>query len=392
MKKLKSTLLNLFYYIIIITFFLPKGIAEFNSSYSSILTLLIWISTFIIFLYYFLYYHKKEKIIQNNKNIFYYFIYILIITFILRGIYIDGLQKILCYPAIFLFYICSLRDDPSKVINITCNVLLVNFILNLFVLKDFFDAQFHITFLGHVQLISQIGLLSIFCAFLSIIISRKIGIRNILLIVLSLYTMVKADATVSVISFIVLILFGLIYLFKLHRLFMLNSKTYVYFGFILSLLIIIFSVYNNLYNNNSIRFIDFNGRSFIWVELINNIKNHIIFGYGIEGIKIKVFWSAWTNVNGFNYAHNQIIQNLIDGGIISLLLFWKMIINCTKNIKKINNKNAIFLFNITLLIFLIIMVVESVSLYYYFYIFLAFAFNSDFIIKMMKGDCNNGND
>ena len=69
------------------------------------------------------------------------------------------------------------------------------------------------------------------------------------------------------------------------------------------------------------------------------------------------------------------MQNMLDGGVVGLFLFWKMVNNGVKNINKIKEKKYKLLFNSVLIVFLIIMIVESVSLYCYFYMFLAFSFS-----------------
>lgn len=375
MKKKKLTFDFLFYYFVVISFLLPKGYAEYSSTYHTITNLMTWGATFAIWLYYFISVSKKSKLIANNLSIFLYFIYIFIITIVLRGFSINGFQKLICYPSIFLFIIYTMDDNPRLLLNTFCNVLLVDFTLNLFFKRSFFATQYHMTFLGHVQLISQLGLIAIFCSVLYFMYYRKSKLRTIAIIFLCVYTMFSTDASTALIAIVILLFMYFCYRVRMYHFLKVDTKYYILFGLLISSLILFLSVRNNIVYNNVNRIFDFNGRSFVWVAALESIRLQPIFGYGIEGILLKVFWNNWVNQNGFNYAHNQIMQNMLDGGVVGLFLFWKMVNNCVKNINKIKEKKYKLLFNSVLIVFLIIMLVESVSLYCYFYMFLAFSFS-----------------
>ena len=75
MKKKKLTFDFLFYYFVVISFLLPKGYAEYNSTYHTITNLMTWGATFAIWLYYFISVSKKSKLIANNLSFFIFYIY-----------------------------------------------------------------------------------------------------------------------------------------------------------------------------------------------------------------------------------------------------------------------------------------------------------------------------
>lgn len=375
MEKKKITFNYFFYYFIVIAFLFPRGYGEYNSLYHLINTILVWTATICIWIKYFVIIKKNTFLIKDNKSIFYYFIYILLITVVLRGFSINGLQKIICYPSIFLFVLYSMKENSKLLLSSICNVMLINLLLNYIVLRSFFATQFHMTFLGHVQLISQFELIAIVSSLLYSFLYKKSYFKSFVIVLLSIITMFNTDATTAGISLTVLIFMFLVYFVRMYHFLRFNSKLYVTLGFLLSCFIIYFSVRNNLVFNNATKILDFNGRSFVWISALESIKKSFIFGYGIEGTLLKVFWNIWTNPSGFNYTHNQIIQNLLDGGLIGLFLYWKMVYKCIDNINKIDEKKYKVILNSILVIFLLIMIVESVSLYCYFYIFLAIAFS-----------------
>ena len=176
----------------------------------------------------------------------------------------------------------------------------------------------------------------------------------------------------------------IIYKINLKNILLLDSKIYILVGIALNILVITISILNNILNNNAISVLDFTGRSFIWIDAIEKIRNSLLFGYGIDGIKLSVFWNKWTAIDGFNYAHNQILQNMIDGGIILFICFWKMVITFCKNIKNISNEKIRILSNSILIIFLLIMIFESATLYSYLFIFLSIVYTLKYNSELNK--------
>lgn len=383
MGKVKISFLNVIYYFIIISFLFPRGYAEFDSTYKTIYTYAIWSSILIIWVQFFLCYFKMV-IKKDTIPIISYFIIIIIITFLIRGFSINGYQKLIAYPSICLFVICNLRNNPKMLLNVINNVVLILFISNQLVLRDFFSQQYHITFLGHVQMMSQIGTLAIFCALSFWMMYKEKKIRTVFIVILVLYTMMTTDASSSMITAIILCIFIFLYKIKKYSFLIYNHKIYIIGGIILNIIIVSLSVVNNLKYNNAIYFLDFSGRSFVWIDALSKFGNKVIFGYGIDGVLLNVFWNRWTNPEGFNYAHNQILQNLLDGGLIGLILFTLMIFSFCKNIKNISNPKYKALINIVIIIFSIIMIFESTSLYCYMYMCFSIIYVLPDIIENIK--------
>ena len=126
-------------------------------------------------------------------------------------------------------------------------------------------------------------------------------------------------------------------------------------------------------NTNIIPNLNFNGRKYVWQDALLNISNSIWVGYGIDGVLLHTFWTEWTG-NGFNYAHNQILQNMLDGGIVLTISFWIMIFMFTIETNSIKQKKYKLLSNAGLITLLFIMIFESTTLYCYMYIVLSIIF------------------
>lgn len=220
-------------------------------------------------------------------------------------------------------------------------------------------------------MISQLSVLAIFTVILYDLLYKDKKIKKIIIIILIGITLITTDASLALITAILLIVLFLIAKTKLNKVLLLSSKVYIGFGIVFSLVIISISLYNNLYSNNYLSLLDFSGRVFVWKDALNKIIAKPLFGYGIDGVLLQVFWNKWTNVNGFNYAHNQILQNFLDGGIVLCILFFNMLFSFCKNVKYISNKKCKILCNIVLIAILNIMFLESSTIYCYYIICLS---------------------
>ena len=128
-------------------------------------------------------------------------------------------------------------------------------------------------------------------------------------------------------------------------------------------------VYLTAVNRTIIPGLDFSGRRFVWQDALLNIKAHPIFGYGIDGILLHTFWTEWSG-GGFNYAHNQILQNLLDGGVMLTISFWIMIFAFIKPAKKIPEVKYRVFVNSSIIALLFVMIFDSTTLYSYMYVVL----------------------
>ena len=91
-----------------------------------------------------------------------------------------------------------------------------------------------------------------------------------------------------------------------------------------------------------------------------------IYGYGANGVLIKVFWSYWVgDGQGMNYMHNQILQILNDGGIILFAAFIYMLYIAMSTIDKLKGKKIRYQISTFIAIILIVMTFESIMEYFY---------------------------
>ena len=372
---------NFIWYLTLVPFLFPKGFAEYFSSYKAFSVLILGIATSIILareLYIGIYYHWYIMSNVPFMLTLLYHIVLLVITISVQGKITEGLQKIFIAPVVCLLLAEGGKRNLFNIIDAICNILIIEFLLNILIFNQwlfpsYFLVNNHITFIGHVQVAAEIGTLGLLIAYAE----YRHGMHKAkatLLIVLSFITMIyskTATSYASIALITVLLLIGKVVQIK--------EFTVRHIQLITAILIALTFMWINVdnisifsrFHNALVRYS--NGRTFIWDQGIELFKEKPFFGYGAYGAKIRPFWVQWTNNGiGFNYAHNTILQLLLDGGIVLTTMFIIVIFtylhHTQNNIKDHNIKYAIYVLFITLLF---IGQFESITENYYFFMFLS---------------------
>lgn len=380
MKRIRNSSAIVWYFAIL-PFLFPTGYANYYPVYKKMVVGMLGIALVIILA------REIYLIIANQGKIKVNFalialivseVILLVITLSVQGTVTQGLQKIIVIPVLCFFLDETCRKDLWYVINVICNILILDFVLNLFffnqwLVPKYFLIENHIMFIGHVQVAAEIAILGIFIAY----IEYSYGVhkrKSIVLFILAMLTMLYAQTIASFMSIGLLAIFSLLGRnrgFKKH----INKHIYFYscIQIAISYVLIniqeihLFSKYRAVINTF------FNGRPFIWSEGWELFEKRKFFGYGAYGVLIKPFWSAWSsNKLGFNYAHNTLLQLMLDGGIVLAIAFIITIALYIRELKKTDMcSNTKYVAYVLLLIFLSIGLFESLTEYFYFFIFLS---------------------
>ncbi len=143
---------------------------------------------------------------------------------------------------------------------------------------------------------------------------KKISVVNSALILLVLYQLLSSKSRtgmVCAVAFIALYLFA-------------YKKFYVHF-FMIGYLFVEIALVGYAFGMLSLSsllsdfFVDdgsFHMRTDIWIETLNMVKEHILFGYG-RGIKAITLSTDFI----FGEAHNLLLEVLLEGGLIAFVIF-----------------------------------------------------------------------
>lgn len=372
---MRVSLLTLYYLFIEMAFLFPRGYGEYSIIYHKIMVLLVWSAVMLIVII------EIPKITKHSKRvstdgilIAAYFLVAIAITILIRKKVSSGLQQMIAAPAFCAFLIQNLKKNPRKLLNSLATVFIINLLLNIVITRITFASDEHIIFLGHVQMVSQYGLAALVVSTLYYITYKDEKTKMKCLIILTIVTMLTTDADSAVFSALIIFIGFVIYKFKLYKILFFKTEIYVLGMLALNIAVI----YLTSVNRTIIPGLDFSGRRFVWEDALLNIKKQPIFGYGIDGVLLHTFWTEWTG-GGFNYAHNQILQNLLDGGGVLTFFFWVMILTFIKPAKKIANKKYRVFVNSSVIALLFVMIFDSTTLYCYMYIILAVLYAVPFL-------------
>lgn len=358
-------------YFLLIPFFYPRGFSVYFPIYTLFFTIWLYLSeAAILLLLIWLIGSNRSKVNYGTIVMALYYIVFLAITLIVQGGISEGLQKLFSAPSLCLLCALLLEIWPEKVIKCVSNILIFVFLLNLIpfnplLWSEYFQVGQNLLFLGHVQVAAQMGVLAIFLSYLEYIAGKRR--KAAVLVVLSLLTMLMSHTAASYVS--------ILFFFLAYWISRCKNKSMLYKFLRSDVIIIIFLICNVIifavvsnFNGATELFIRglTNGRTFIWSQALALMKNHWLIGYGAYGVLIKVFFSP----TGMNYAHNEILQRLLDGGIVLSVLFIIMISSHAKNIRKVRNENLYYWGHFAFALMLVLMLFESVTEYYYFFMLL----------------------
>lgn len=393
--KVTNKVSNVLWYLAILPFLFPFGFADYFLAYKEFRVLLLGIATIAIIareVYLIIANQGKMQISKPLLAVLVYHVALLVITLCIQGNITQGIQKIFVTPAL-----CFLLDEGCKknnecIINVICDLLIVDFVLNLFVFNQWFVPKYflidnhdnHLMFIGHVQTAAEVGILGLFIAY----IEYSYGVykkKSVILALLSVSTMIYSQTAASFIGLVIIAIFLVLSNFDEIKQFI-NNHEYVVLIIVLLVSIVMINITKTpLYKRyGSIITTSLSGRPFIWDVGLKLFQAKPIFGYGAYGVLIKVFWSAWDKNNlGFNYAHSTILQLLLDGGVVLASIFIFTVASYVKFAdKKMRNNNIKYMSHILLLAFLSVGMVESLTEYYYIFIFLSIMLHLNEVDKM----------
>lgn len=357
-------------YFILIPFMHPRGFDEYFPVYKSFFTMWLYLSMALICA---VLVSDCAKGTRGYKKcipfMLLYYVSSIVITLVIQHGLGAGLQKMFAAPALGMISCYYLKNNCKTFLHCVCNITIIVLgltviVFNPLLFNQYFRDEIHMMFIGHVQIGAQYGMLGVVTAFLLSQIggwNRKLR----LLIALSVITMIMSLTSASMMTLGILFL-GLIYrsISKTPRLLLLDSKIYmlIYLAMNFGLLAILALNKWMLPFN----FLTLHGRNFIWKEGVSKFMEQPWVGYGVHGTFIKVFWSRWIAkaANGMNYAHNQMLQVALDGGVVLMACFLLMMLFYVKAMENAP-KNVRSFSNICLMAILVIMTVESTFEYHY---------------------------
>lgn len=357
---------SLIRYFVLFPLLAPRGLEEYVPGYKTFMTLWAMFSLGLIVIDGVLRLRSEAKVLPCPIGLVAYFFVAIVVSILSSEGITNGLQVLFYYPAAFV-YILSLDIDELKEYAVASAwILLLLFIVQIVAGPSLFSSAYHATFLGHIQVFSQYGMIA---AFLGVLIMVKKWASLILpigLLATGAICMLTVDADSARLGLLVMV--GVLVLLKLFpSLTRIDYRIVTLLGVALSLLV----VWLTLTRQSPLIGTDldwtFNGRLFVWESVNEQFWNSPWIGYGIENSHISTFWSKQMT-----YAHNQVMQSLLDGGVLLLMALVWMLCGVAKCINKMTDPSLKRIAIAVYCALLFVMIFDSFTLYGYVFILFAF--------------------
>lgn len=275
------------------------------------------------------------------------------------------------------------KQYGSRVIDYFLTLLGGLFVLEGIILLTPLNAPFVedtvLTFIGHIQIYSMAW--SCFAAFslwkLATIPQNPARyiqpVRKLLLWGMLLYaTVLSLFSGVAAVKIALVVFIAAYYAFRSPRLNQRKCLTLIFLAaMILNILVVFFQfqehfakILNLLGEEASL-----NGRTYIWSLFIPAIAKSPIFGYGY--MMFGVVLENWGHTNLMDYCHNTILQEIINGGVVQLVLFVGLNLFAVKRLTLAKSKAVQHALFCGLCAMYVIMITESVTYYYYWNVLIA---------------------
>lgn len=351
MKENNNIIIKIMYFLCILPFL---GIYGIKNNINSIIYES-WQIISMLFLFF-----RIIKISKIKVNFFIlFFIFFEIEIFITTTFKMGFSFGILNITLVTIFLILLIQYDFDLIINtlhILFFVILLANTISMFVIENTETAMY---FVGGKNSFSMYFVPSIFIVmFYSYYKFNHLNKISVLYIVVSLFEIFLGESGTGIVV-ATIALFLILFLNKMPK------NKYIYIGVICFIYIVLILGTKILYSNNLwIMFTNLLGkdstltsRAVIWNNVINQLKNNIIFGLG-RGYPI--FYTNSFNIKNVVYeTHNFFLEILSQGGLIGSFFYFMSFINVLKGIN-MNKKLEKILF-VSIIVLLINGFTESIN-------------------------------
>lgn len=330
------------------------------------------------------------KLSKSSISLLVFFIFIFISTLIGSTTSIDVLIKSFTKVfAIAFFLDWTIKYNPKNIIKgvyyALYVVVFINFITILMYPNGMYAGSYQFNwFLGYdnTHIFWYIPALTLSLINLKIE-NKKISLESLILflaISYSVYYCFSANSVVAYTLFLIF-LFTMKYTEKIEWM---NSKTYFFIFITLFVLFVVLRV-QNIFSWLIVgilhKDLTFTGRTIVWDNTIQQIKNNWLWGYGME--KPLVISHRLGNAH-YVHAHNTILDVLYKGGMIAIIPFFVYIYMSILELYKKQYSKIVKIISFAIFSLLIMMLFEARETAFGFYILFTIAYNVKYLCNKFE--------
>src|SRR5699024_7448031 len=202
----------------------------------------------------------------------------------------------------------------------------------------------------------------------------KVPLRNLLLMLIGLVSVILAGSGTGIILAIILLLFII-----QPKIFKFSMRFYIIVYVVLFFSNVIYRLQEKWFSFIIVDILEkdtnLSGRTLLWDISLEAIQKKLIIGYGRGNTVINDVYSYLSE------THNGILQLLLDSGILGLFMFTIIIIIVSIRLNTFSENNFSKVISLSLFLFLINSLSESIFLIREFWLIIVFGFVIEKIIK-----------
>lgn len=360
MFKIKKLNFNILYFLILIPFFKTDFIARFPNVVMIINFLKLVSVVVVVFTVY-----KRKYLSIKMQLLFLFGISIIFPTLLYSG------DKVTIFNYFISFWCLAYLVDMFNKDEMFLGTLL--FCFEIFIYINFITMILHPNglyytgtiytgiayqnwFLGFKNILICYFLPGFIVSYLYMNLTGK-RFRTIFLTIIILISTFISGSTTTLVGITILLLFSIFsFLQKQYKIF--NFKNYFIFSIILFFSIVIFRLQNlfeffivDILNKD----LTFTNRTELWDVTLNAIKNHPIIGHGWQNTDIRhMMYNSSTIIT----AHNQLLEYLYLGGIVSIAILLIILRRANRDLKNYYHDKNVQLISLGFFIYQILNLTE----------------------------------
>lgn len=390
---------NMAIILVFLSFLKPLSLYYFNTI-NSIYNIWMALTGLVVSTVYFRRYVLKRDVSGIQKAVMFFMATLLISTIMGTKNFSSYIKTYFKWLSISVYTEMLIKNNLDGLLKNLSNVIFSYIIINIISMFIFPqgianpDGLTPVFFLGNDNTTTLTLVLgTLFIVLSSYYYYEKLNKISVLAVALVTGLYVRNWSVTALISMSILI-FYLVFLYKRNKkqkIF--NYENYIILGIILFGAIVIFRIQNNFAEIIEAilhKSVDFTGRTQIWDNCINYIKQRPLLGWGVDEFENRL------NSIGIFHAHCMYLNILLEGGIIALLAFYKIFWVIFKKIKNVKNCEIKNMISFAFLIYFISGLVEVYQDSQLIYVFIVMTYFVDVINKkqeekeMIKNEKNEG--
>ena len=389
LESLEKLLLNSNIVIILsfLSFLKPLSLYYFNAI-NSIYNMWMALTGLLICIVYFKKYVIKKIVSGIQKEIILFMSVLLISTIFGTRNFSSYIKTYFKWLAISFYTEMLIKNNLEGLLKNLSNIIFGYIIINMISVLVFPngianpDGLTPVFFLGNDNTTTLTLVLgTLFIILKSYYFHRKLDIMSIVSIILVTALYIRNWSVTALISTCILIWYMLFLYKRNKKQKIFNYQNYILIGILLFLAIVVFRIQNNfkdIIETTLHKSVNFTGRTQIWDNCINYIKQNPLLGLGVDEFEIRL-----KNI-GIFHAHCMYLNVLLEGGIIAIIAFYNIFLSIARKIKKSENCEIKNIISIAFLIYFISGLVEVYQDSQFIYIFIVMAYFIEIIIEKYK--------